>query len=380
MECGVGTRFDLLHLIALTKIDRVGPVISRKLIDHFGDVKAIFKTPACKLRKIPKVGDCLANAIRKPGLLRSAERELEYAEKHNVKIRSVFDEGYPWMLKHIHGAPLILYQKGKLEFNEGVNIAIVGTRRPSSYGRSTAERIAGYLSERGVNVVSGLAYGIDGEAHQAVLKDGGKTTAVLGHGFKSIYPREHAGKAERIVEEGALLTEFHSDVKPDGRNFPSRNRIISGICHATIVVEASEKGGALITANMAFQQNREVYAVPGDLTRKTSIGCNQLIRNQIARIFTHPQDVLNDLEPMLADRGLAVKDVERKPGKRQGMRVELNGEERLVFEVLGDGGKRMEDVANVLDDGVRSKLHGIMLGLEFKGVLRQEAGGIYVRC
>ena len=431
-SCGELVQQDITHLIALTKIDRIGPVTARALVSHFGDVKEVFRATPKLLRTIPQVGERLAAAISKSEVLRSAESELKFAEKNNVQVRSIYDEDYPWMLRNIYDAPMVLFQKGCLEFNGGLNVAIVGTRKPSPYGRITAERVARYLSERGVNVVSGLAYGIDGEAHDAVLRTGGKTTAVLGHGLGTIYPREHLSKAMRIGENGALITEFHSEVGPDGRNFPLRNRIISGLCHATLVVEAGETGGALITARMAFQQNREVYAVPGDLSRKTSIGCNRLIRDQMAKIFTHPQELIDDLLPMLekkkrGDREAAARMREawrRQGGKREGMGVGwrkkggemltgtdrrqrgrrngawnrvgdferrgnvvgkrmdsglnisgLAGKEREVVECLMEGEQSIDQLAERVGES-SSALRGILLKLEIRGLLRQGAGGI----
>lgn len=367
-HCGGITAQDKVHLVALTKIDRIGPVIARKLISHFGDVQEVFKAKPKLLRTIPKIGERLAASICKPGALLEAEKELRFAEKNKVQVRSIYESEYPWLLRNIHDAPLVLFQKGGLDFNSGLNIAIVGTRKPSAYGRNTAERVAKYLSERGVNVVSGLAYGIDGEAHKAVLDTGGKTTAVLGHGLGTIYPRAHARKAIAIGENGALITEFHSEVGPDGRNFPLRNRIISGLCHATVVVEAADRGGALITARMAFQQDREVYAVPGDLGRKTSVGCNQLIRDQVAKIFTHPQDLIDDLQPMLGGGVKREKDLSG-----------LTSLERKVVERLAEGEMRIDEIAQQVGGQPRS-LYALLLQLEGKGFVRQSAGGLYSKC
>lgn len=365
---------DLTYLIALSKIERIGPVLSRRLIDYFGDVKDIFASRPSTLEKIPKIGSHLAQAIRKASVLKSAEQELEFAAQNGVRVSSVYDDDYPWMLKNIHDAPLLLYQKGELKFNDGLNIAIVGTRKPSGYGRSVAEYIAKYLSGCGVNVVSGLAYGIDSEAHKAVLNSGGATTAVLGHGLGTIYPREHAWDAERIKENGALITEFHSQVGPEGRNFPLRNRIIAGLCQCTIVIEAGTKGGALITAKLAFEQDREVYAVPGDITRATSIGCNQLIRDQIASILTHPQDVLDNLAHMLdsgngGKGGPQVKDINAN---------NLSETEKRALSRIEEGACSLNEMMRDLEVG--ESLYGALIELEGKGLVRMAAGGVYSRC
>lgn len=355
------------YAIGLTQIKRLGPVNTRKLVDRFGSAESVFRAPPKDLKALGKFGEYLNRELRKSCHLLAAEKEFKYAERNKISIRTVEDPKYPRLLKALHDAPFVLFQKGDLNLNEQVNIAIVGTRKPSSYGRILAEKYSAFFSERGINVVSGLAYGIDGAVHSSALTKGGKTTAVLGHGLQTVYPREHWQKANKISESGALLTEHGTQIGPDGRNFPMRNRIISGMCHATIVVEAGIKGGALITAKTAFEQNREVYAVPGDVFRSTSVGCNHLIRDQIAKILTDPQEVLDDIAPMLEDKF---------QGREKSVSLNLDPKETLIFKRLQEGTcniSKLESSTGLL----RSELFVLLLNLEIRKVIRQDSGGYY---
>ncbi|MCL4103791.1 UNVERIFIED_CONTAM: hypothetical protein GTU68_029108 [Idotea baltica] len=272
------------------------------------------------------------------------------------------------MLRGIYGAPLVLYQKGSADLNEKINIAIVGTRKPSTYGRAVSEQFSTYLTQKGFNVVSGLAYGVDISAHQAALNAGGGTTAVLGHGLGTVYPQCHSRQASDIAEKGSLLTEFSSETGPEGRNFPMRNRIISGMCHATIVVEAGEKGGALITAKNAFEQNRTVYAIPGDLTRPGAVGTNKLIRDQIAKILLHPYEIIEDLGSMI--KGPISKRIDNAVVEG------LDPEEKLIFQSLSQQAGTVSSLLKKLEVPF-AKLKEILFALELKNLVKQEAGGIY---
>ena len=285
-----------LHLLALALTKGLGPISVKNLIAYCGSPESVFSAPKGRLLKAPGIGLHSVKLVQEAETLERAEKELAYCQQSGIQMLTYLDEAYPHQLKFIHDAPLVLFKKGPLDLNAQPNIAIVGTRRATDYGRDQAERFAQVLATQGINVVSGLAYGIDIAAHRATLKAGGVTTAVLAHGLDSIYPPRHSSKARQIFQEGALLTEYLTGTKPDAPHFPSRNRIISGICRAVLVVEAAEKGGALITARTAFEQNREVYALPGRLGDEFSSGCNALIRDQVAKLVTSPQEILEDLD------------------------------------------------------------------------------------
>lgn len=363
-----------LYLIGMSKVPGLGPKTSRNLISYCGGAERVFHVSDRELLRIPGVGNSTVAAIKTSAPLKAAEQELRFAEQQGVKIHSFLDLEYPDRLKEIYESPLVIYQKGSVSLNEMPAIAIVGTRKPSAYGRAQAERFSRYLSANGINVVSGLAYGIDGEAHGASLKSGGVTTAVLGHGLDRVYPSVHRQKAKKIAEKGALLTEFCAGTKPDAHNFPARNRIISGMSVATLVVEAGDGGGALITAKFAFDQNREVYAIPGNLGQPTSVGCNQLIRDQVAKLVMSPEELLADLEPILGMHCAKVGDV----GSSDVEAWAFDDDERRVVEFLAGGDAVVNQISQGTGLGV-GKLGSVLIMLELKGVLKQVPGNRYSR-
>ena len=291
--------FALRDLVALTLIDGIGPVTCRNLIELSGSASGILFEKESHLAKIKGIGPGISKKITSSETLRKADGIIEYCDRNGIRIHSCRDDSYPRMLKTIHSAPLLLYQKGNVDLNEKISVGIVGTRKPSEYGRQVACRLGEYFSEVGFCVVSGLAYGIDMCVHESVLKSGGSTLAVLGHGVDQIYPKAHSRAADKMLELGGWITEFIPGTKPEARNFPARNRIISGISRALIVVEAKSRGGALITARQAFEQDRNVYAVPGPLGAVTSEGCNLLIRDQVAKLLYSGEDVILDMDVRL---------------------------------------------------------------------------------
>ncbi len=358
-----------LYLVGLTKAENIGPVMGRKLLERFGSARNIFCASKKELLQIHGIGAQTALSIIKGKALFEAEKELIQAQRDSVKVVSILDPAYPENLKMIYDAPLLIYKKGSLELNNCVHIAIVGTRMPSSYGQVVAEQFASFFVEQGCCVVSGLAYGIDGIVHRAALNGDGQTVAVLGHGFGTIYPRDHFREARSIIEKGALITEFGYSTLPDAKNFPMRNRIISGICQATIVIEAGEKGGALITARMAFEQNRQVFAIPGDLTRSQSRGSNILIRDHIAKIVLHPSEVLEDLGMSLTASNVRSLDKKRKI-------AELKASEQNVLRLLKSDPQDSDHISKVLGIAL-GKVKSLLIGLEVKGYVCQGRGGKY---
>lgn len=362
-------RGDQFYMIGLTQTANIGPVLGRSLLGHFGSAREIFHSTKKDLMRIPGIGSQIASNILKGRGLIGAEKELKLIEKHAIKVISLHDQGYPDMLRKIYDAPLIIYQKGELNLNDQLHIAVVGTRMPSGYGQIVAEQFSSHLVDHGCCVVSGLAFGVDGIVHRTALKRKGKTVGILGHGLGTIYPREHTREAKSITESGALLSEFGAEVLPEARNFPMRNRIISGLCHATVVIEAGEKGGALITARMAFEQNREVYAIPGDLTRPQSAGSNFLIRNQIAKILLHPSEILEDLKPMVSSISKQVMNpIKHSPN--------LNEDEKRILHFISKDPSKGEAISSNLNIEL-GKLRGVLVNLEVKGYVKLEVGGTY---
>ncbi len=280
--------------LALALVPGLGPRLTRAVLDHFGSPAAALAASAAQLEAVPQVGPTLAR--RFADAFRSADVEAEWAEVvgHNVRVILPGDAEYPARLAAIPDPPPLVYLRGELTPADANAVAVVGSRACTAYGKRMAERIAAGLAAAGWTVVSGLARGIDGAAHRGALQAGGRTVAVLAGGLASIYPPEHADLAERVVGQGALVSETPMTVDPQPGMFPARNRIISGLCRAVVVVEANARSGALITAGHAAEQGREVFAVPGNADSPASAGCLELIRKG-ARLVRSADDILEDL-------------------------------------------------------------------------------------
>ncbi len=287
--------------LALALVPGLGPKLTRAVLDHFGSPAAALAATAAQLEAVPQVGPTLAR--RFADAFRSVNVAAEWAliTARGVRVAVLGDPEYPARLTAIPDPPPLVYLRGELTPADANAVAIVGSRACTGYGKRTAERIAAGLAAAGWTVVSGLARGIDGAAHRGALDAGGRTVAVLAGGLSSIYPPEHVDLAERVVGRGALVTETPMTVDPQPGMFPARNRIISGLCRAVVVVEANERSGALITATHAAEQGREVFAVPGNVDSPASAGCLELIRKG-ARLVRSADDVLEDL------RGIAPPD------------------------------------------------------------------------
>src|SRR5258707_2468416 len=280
-----------LSFLALHFISGIGDQLVKQLVNYCGSADQVFKTPKGKLLKIPGIGPVTAESIRTGSSFQRAEKELKKAEKEDTEILFYTDKNYPERLKSIEDAPSLLYYKGTVILNQAKFVGIVGTRQATEYGKEMVSKIIEELKPHHAVIVIGLAYGIDIQAPKQALKSNLQTVAVMGSGMDVIYPSAHKETAKKMVSHGALLTENHFGTKPDAHNFPARNRIIAGMCDALIVVEAADKGGALITAEIANTYNRDVFAVPGSLGQTYSEGCNKLIRNNKATIYTSIKDL-----------------------------------------------------------------------------------------
>lgn len=282
--------------LQLAETDAVGPVRLRSLIRHFGTPEAVLGASATELTRAEGIGRTSAEAIVRSRRNAETSRIIDRCAELGVRVLCQEDDEYPRPLLHISDPPICLFVKGRLEPTDAVGMAIVGTRRCSHYGREQALRFAESLAGAGFTIVSGLARGIDGHAHQGALQAGGRTLAVLGNGLATVYPPEHAELAEHIVQAGALVSELPPDVAPDAKNFPRRNRIIVGLALGVIVVEAGKRSGALISARLAADYNREAFAVPGRIDQPDrAAGVNALIREGHAKLITCLDDVLSDL-------------------------------------------------------------------------------------
>ncbi len=286
----------LLHQIALTLMPNVGDITAKKLVAYCGNAEEVFKQKKHQLLKIPGIGDWVANSVTNNALnsdlLKRAEKEIKFIEKHGVTALFYTDIAYPQRLRHCEDGPILLYFKGNTDLNNSKTIGIVGTRSATTYGKQVCEQIINDLASLNVLVVSGLAYGIDITAQKYALEKGLHTVGVVAHGHDRIYPSEHKKYADLMYNQGGVISEFMSETKPERENFPKRNRIIAGMCDALLVVEAKESGGALITAEIANSYNRDVFAIPGRLNDEHSAGCNKYIKQNKAALVQSAKDII----------------------------------------------------------------------------------------
>lgn len=360
-----------LYQIALTQIKGVGVALARALMQTMGDEEAVFKASARKLETIPRISRRLIGEIRSPEVMKRAERELEFIAKNKIHPLFFTDDDYPQRLTNCIDAPILLYVKGNVDFNRQKVISVVGTRNATRQGQEFCKNYIKELSEKfpEMIIVSGLAYGIDICAHRAALKGNLSTVGVLAHGLDRIYPAVHRKTAVEMLEKGALLTEFPSETNPDRHNFVRRNRIVAGMADAVIVVESGEKGGSLITADIANSYFREVFAVPGRTTDRMSGGCNRLITDNKAVLL---QDTNGFIEQM--GWGAFVRPVQPK---QKELFLDLSEDEEKIFNALnGKAGVQVNMLAIELDTPV-ADLFMSLLELEMKNIVQALPGGMY---
>ena len=362
---------ELLYRTALTKIPKVGAVTSKNLIAHFGSAEGVFKAHRRELIHVTGIGNGITESILSSDVLKWAENELEFIADNNIQVLFHTDAAYPRRLRTLHDHPMQLYYNGNTDLNAARVIGIVGTRHPSGYGSRLCEEIVDGLAKYKPLIISGLAYGIDIAAHRRCLEKNIPTIGIMGNGLQRIYPFDHRATAAEMCKNGGLLTEYPSDQSPDAMHFPMRNRIIAGMCDALIVVETASKGGSMITANMAIDNDRELFAVPGRVDDKKSKGCNDLIRRQKAHLMESAEDLAKHLHWSDMDAP--------KPAPQVQLFVELNETEQLIVDNL----KKYEHGA-VIDalsyDTLlpQSSLAAVLLTLEFKGVVRALPGKRFV--
>ena len=277
---------ELFYQLGLTLVPNIGDVHAKILVQYFGDASSIFKAKQSALDKIDGIGEVRAKSIKQFNDFHLAEEELKFIEKYKIKTLFLTDTDYPQRLLNCYDSPTLLFYKGTADLNISKIVGIVGTRNYTDYGKQFTEKLVKDLAAQQILIVSGLALGIDSFAHKAALKNNLSTVGVVGHGLDKIYPSVNTNLAKDMIKhDGGLLSEFFSGTKPDKHNFPLRNRIVAGLCDATVVIETNIKGGSMITAKLADAYNRDVFAVPGRTTDNKSSGCNHLIKNNKA-IFT----------------------------------------------------------------------------------------------
>ena len=360
---------DLLYKIGITLIPNVGPVTTRNLVSYCGGVKAVFESRKRELMKIPGIGPMIADNVTRQDVLGKAERELRFIEDNGIQAFFYLDEGYPGRLRHFPDSPAMLYYKGTANLNAERIVAVVGTRRPSVHGIHTCEELVEGLQPYGALIISGLAYGIDITAHRKCLSLDIPTIGVLGHGLQQIYPPQHRAVAKAMIQKGGLLSEYPSHTLPDREHFPMRNRIIAGLCDALIVVETKRRGGSMISAHMANDYNKDVFAVPGRIKDQFSEGCNHLIKTHKAALIESAADIAYLLR----------WDEAATPGAIQKqLFVELTEAEKIVVDLLNQyEGIDIDHLTNTLQVA-NSEMASLLLELEFKGVVRALPGKRYV--
>lgn len=361
---------NILQKIALTKIKGIGPKLSRTLLAYNGSVEEIFRCSKKQLLAIPNIGEVIANSIISKSYLSEAEEEYNFTQKHGIEIAWIEDNNYPKRLKNCEDAPILLYYKGTASLNPTRAISIVGTRNATHYGKRICEDFIQQLKEYDVQIISGLAYGIDSLAHRDALKNNIPTIGVLGHGLDRIYPAAHRELASRMLDNGGLLTEFPSGTNPDRQNFPMRNRIIAGLADVTIVVEAALKGGALITAEIANTYNKDVCAFPGAIDQEYSAGCNYLIKTNRAHLIRHADDLSY----------LMNWDKEQKPTKTPQLKLipeDMSKDEQKVYTYIKEKKQASIDDLSLHCDWPQSKLAIVLLEMEMKSLLISLPGKTY---
>ena len=292
-------RDALIDTLRLILVPGVGPRIRRLLLERFGSAEGALAAAPSEWRSVPGVGPKLAGHLAAAPCPSEVEAELDFCRLHDIAVLAESDPRYPGVLREIPDPPGVLFCRGELRPQDALGLGIVGTRHPTPYGLRQAERLAGSLARAGLTILSGLARGIDAAAHRGALAAGGRTIAVLGSGVLNIYPPEHADLAREILPHGAVLSEVPPRAVPHGGMFPQRNRIISGMALAVLVIEAGDRSGALITARHAMEQGRDVFALPGHVDDRTSHGCHRLIRDG-ARLIESADDILEELGPLFA--------------------------------------------------------------------------------
>lgn len=361
---------QLLHRVALTLVPNIGPVQARILVDHFGDATAVFKAKRSLLDKLEGIGEVRSASIKTFSNFKRAEEEINFIEKYKITPLFLTDAAYPRRLLHCYDPPTMLYYRGSAHLNASKIIAVIGTRSKTDYGKQLTEKLVADLAHQQVIVVSGLALGIDAVAHRAAIKNNIPTVAVIAHGLDKIYPAEHTGLAKDILKEsGGLLTEFMSNTKPDKHHFPSRNRVVAGICDATIVVETDVKGGSMITAELANGYNKDVFAFPGRTIDTKSAGCNYLIKNNKAILLTGAQDIIDTL-------GWSEK--QRPPASRQKeLFIQLSPEEQLMFDLLKEKASTHIDELRSRSMLSSSAVAAALLNLELQNLAASLPGKLY---
>ena len=360
----------LLYKIALSQIDKIGTILAKNLVSYCGGVEEIFSKSVGELIKIPGISETLAKRIQNKEVLIKAEKIIIENEKNAVNTLFYLDENYPSRLKNFNDSPIILYTQGTNEYNNKRTLAIVGTRHATSLGKYYTEKLIEELLPYEVTIVSGLAFGIDATAHKSALELGVPNIAVMGSGINITYPAEHKRIRDRIVVKGDVMSEFELDKSPERGHFPMRNRIIAQLSDAMLVVESDIKGGAMITAKLAFDYNKDVFALPGRVDDQYSRGPNWLIKSNIASLIDSATDICKAMNWEMAS--------ESKPLQME-LFSNLSKNEEKILELISNSPDKSMHIDEVhYNSGMTlSEISGILLELELKSVIENLPGSRY---
>ena len=380
---------ELKYWVAFNRVSGVGRARMALMEGHFGSLGEAWRAGLADLRRAGLNAPTARQIVKARGEI-DPDDEMERVVGAGVRALTWHDDDYPPRLKQIYDKPPLLYVKGEILPRDERSVAVVGTRRPSAYGRETARKLTAEIAAGGVTIVSGLARGVDGVAHSAALDAGARTIAVLGSGVDVIYPREHAALAERIQENGAVVSEHPVGARPDAQNFPRRNRIISGVTLGTLVVEAPEGSGALLTARHALEQNREVFAVPGSILSASSRGANFLIRDSAAKLVTQGADVMVELNLTVVERQMGLVDagapavLAKRSAPETAAQVDLSAffpedeAESAVLRYVTFDPIHIDEITRN-SALAASTVSGALTMMELRGLVRQVGGMNYVR-
>ncbi len=350
----------------------IGPRIYQQLLDQFGSAEQVLSADRVRLQEVPGVGGQLAKQIVEANRSSEVIHLEELCEQNQINVIARSEDAYPALLKETATPPNILFTQGELVAEDRIAIAVVGSRHATHYGKTQAESLGRSLAMAGFTVVSGMARGVDAAAHLGALKSGGRTLAVLGSGLLNIYPADHASLATQIAEQGVLISEYHPHQSPKSGSFPQRNRIITGLCLGTIVVEAAHRSGALISARLAMEQGREVFAVPGPINSRMSQGCHQLIRDG-ATLVRSVDDILEELGPLAIPAQLADNQTIRHPAE-----LKLSEQESKILQAVGIEATQLDQI--VVESGLPTqRVLSTISVLEMRRLIRRLSGTTVAR-
>lgn len=363
------TETELLYILALQHVPNIGDITAKRLINHCGSAEAVLKEKKQNLLKIDGIGSIILGDLFKGHHLKEAENEIDFINKNNITVFYFKDDGYPEKLKHCIDGPILLFQAGAIDLKKQRIISIVGTRKITTSGIAFCEDLIEKLAIYNPVIVSGFAYGTDITAHKAAMKHNLQTIGCLAHGLNQIYPKVHKKYMAEMEKNGGFFTDFWSSDTFDKNNFLKRNRVIAGLSEATIVIESAEKGGSLVTADIANSYNRDVFAVPGRTTDSQSMGCNNLIKYQKAHMLTTPLDVPYILNWQLEEAN--------KPVIQKQLFVELDDSEKSIYSYLKENDKQLLDVIAIECQMPIFKVASVLLNMELKGIIRPLPGKLF---